>query len=181
MVSSIKYQVSSKNTGFTLIEILVYAGLFVIIGVVASTFFIQISNLAETGRRSREALDNANRAMDVMSFEARHATAIYTPTSVFSTNPGQLSLETTQYLPADEDTTYVDFYIDDGVLYEKKEGVATAAVTSQKVKVTNLGFTNLSASGSKDVQINLTVEYKDAFFGPKTPISLTSTASLRSY
>lgn len=168
--------------GFTLIEILIYAALFVIVGVVASSFFIQISDLAETSRRSRESLDNARRVMGVINQEIKHATSVYTPTSTLGTNPGQLSLETTRDLPTDENTTYVDFYVDDERIYIKRESQAASLVTSEKVKVTQFTFTRLAGSdGNEAVQINLTIEYIDAVLGPKTPINLVSTTSLRSY
>src|SRR3972149_4778283 len=125
-----------RNSGFTLIELLVYAAVFVIIGIVASSFFIQISNLAETSRRSRESLDNARSAMSIITQEIKHATTVYTPTSVFGSNPGQLSLETTRDLPADEETTYVDFYVDDEGIYIKRESNQAQLLTSEKINVT---------------------------------------------
>ena len=165
-----------------MIELLIYAALFVIIGIVASSFFIQISNLAETSRRSRESLDNARSAMSVITQEIRHATTVYTPTSTFGSSPGQLSLETTRDLPADEDTTYVDFYVDDEGIYIKRESQGAQLITSEKIDVTELQFIYLSGStGEPAVQISLTVEYADQILGPKTPVSLESTASLRSY
>ena len=171
-----------RNSGFTLIELLIYAALFVIIGAAASSFFIQVSNLAETSRRSREALDNARTAMSVITQEIKHATTVYTPASTFGGSPGQLSLETTRDLPADEDTTYVDFYVDDEGIYIKRESQGAQLITSEKIDVTQLQFIYLDGStGEPAVQISLTVEYADQILGPKTPVSLESTASLRSY
>ena len=184
LVSSIKYQVSKvkhDRQGFTLIEVLVYSTIFVIIGVVVSSYFIQIVNVTEVSRRSRESNDNAQRAMSVITQEIRHATAVYTSTSVFTTNPGQLSLETPRDLPTDENTTYVDFYLDDEGIYLKREGQVEELITSEKVKVTNFTFTHLTGGVDSSVQVNLTIEYKDATPGPKTPVTLTQTASLRAY
>lgn len=169
------------QSGFTLIEVLIYATIFVIIGVVISSYFIQIVNVTETSRRARESNDNASRAMNVITQEIKHATAVYTPTSVFGTNPGQLSLETTRDLPAEENTTYVDFYLDDEGIYLKREGQAGELITSEKVKVTTFTFTHLTGGTDTSVQVNLTVEYIDAASGPKTPVTLTQTASLRSF
>jgi type II secretory pathway pseudopilin PulG len=175
-----KYK-KSKESGFTLIELLIYAALFVVIGAVASAFFIQIVNVTETSRRSRESLDNARRAMGVIVQEVKHATNVYTPTSTLGTHPGQLSLETTRDLPTDENTTYVDVYLDDDRIYLKRESQTVELLNSEKVKVTNLVFTHLNGGGNSAVQVNLTVEYSDQFTGPKTPVTLSQTASLRSY
>lgn len=165
--------------GFTLIELLVYAAIFVIIGAVVSSYFIQIINSTEISRRSRESLDNARSVMSTITQEVRHSSAVYTPTSVFGTNPGQLSLETTRDLPTDENTTYVDFYVDDGRVYMKRESQTEELVTSEKVQITDLTFTHLTGGGVSAVQINLTVQYSDAFSGPSTPVTLSQTASLR--
>lgn len=173
----------SKDQGFTLIEVLIYAALLVIVGVAVSSFFIQITNVVETSRRSREALDNARRSMNVIAQEIRHAEAVYTPTSAFApSDPGQLSLETSRDLPADENATYVDFYVDDERIYIKRESQGAQLITSEKVKVTQLTFTHLNgSSGTEAVQINLTIEYADPIRGATTPVSLVSTASPRSY
>jgi type II secretory pathway component PulJ len=170
-----------SKSGFTLIEILIYAALLVIIGGVASAYFIQISNVGETARRSRESLDNARRAMNVITQEIRHAEAVYTPTSVFDTNPGQLSLETNRDSPTDENTTYVDFYLDDSGIYLKRESQTEELITSEKVQVTDFTFVHLTGGSGNSVQVSLTVQYLDTFTGPATPVTLTQTASLRSY
>ena len=186
---SIKYQVSrtNNNKGFTLIEVLIYATIFVIIGVVISSYFIQIVSVTETSRRARESNDNASRAMNVITQEIRHATAVYTPTSEFGTISGQLSLETTRDLPDEENTTYVDFYLDDEGIYVRREdqfhgeNKQPELITSEKVRVTNFTFTHLTGGTDTSIQVNLTVEYIDAASGPKTPVTLTQTASLRSF
>ena len=170
-----------KKKGFTLIEVLIYAALLVVIGIVVSAYFIQITNIAESSRRSRESLDNARRVMNIVTQEIRHAEAVYTPTSVFGTNPGQLSLETIRDLPADENTTYVDFYLDDSGVYVKRENQVEELISSEKVQITNFTFAHLTGGSGNAVQVSLTVQYSDAFTGPLTPVTLTQTASLRSY
>ena len=176
--------VTINSKGFTLIELVIYAALLVVVSVVAISFFIQVVGVTESSRRSREALDNAKRALDVMSQEIKNSKAIYTPTNIFGVHPGQLSLETIRDLPADENSTYVDFYVDDERLYIKKEGQGAELVTSEKVKVTNLVFTLLSpTSSSPEVKIEITVAYADQVSGTSgvASVSLESTAELRSY
>lgn len=168
--------------GFTLIELLIYAVLLVVIGVVAVSFFIQVVNVTETSRRSREALDNARGAMNVIAQEVRHATSVYTPTSVLDATVGQLSLETTRDLPTDETSTYVDFYVDDERLFVKREGQVDQMFTSEKVRVNELRFSLLDDSSEKPaVRMTITVEYADPISGPTNSVTLTSTATLRAY
>ena len=166
--------------GFTLIEILIYTALLVIISVVSVSFFIQVVNVTETSRRSREALDNAKGALETINQEIRHADSIYTPTSVLDSASGQLSLETLRDLPTDEESTYVDIYLDSQRLYLKREGVIDQLITSEKVKVTKLQFGLLADTSSKPaVQVTLTVEYYDQAAGPSNSVTLTSTSTLR--
>ena len=171
-----------SGRAFTLIELLIYGLFLVIISVVAVSFFIQVVNVTETSRRSRESLENARRALDVISQEVRHAKSVYDPTSTLDTNPGQLSLETTRDLPPDEETTYVDFYVDDDRLYVKREGQDEQLITSEKVKVNELTFSLLADASEKPaVQVRITVEYVDPIRGPSNAVTLVSTATLRSY
>ncbi len=98
-----------KQKGFTMIEVLVYVTLLAIISLVVLLFINQLLGVNETTRRTRESLDNARRALETITQEIRHADSIYTPTSTFGSNPGQLSLATVRDLPSDENLTYVDF------------------------------------------------------------------------
>ena len=173
--------------GFTLIELLIYTVILVVISLVSVSFFIQVVNVTETSRRSREALDNAKGALETITQEIRHADSIYTPTSKLDTslpNFGQLSLETSRDIPNDEESTYVDIYVDNERLYLRREGagVTDQLITSEKVRVTNLQFGLLSDASSKPaVQITLTVEYFDQAAGPSNSVTLTSTSTLRSF
>lgn len=171
---------SKANKGFTLVEVLVYSVSLTIISAVIVTFTIQILGVYETSRRIRESTDNARRALDTISQEIRHATKLYETTSFLDSHPGQLSLETTRDLPPGESSTYVDFYLDNGALYMKREDQPDLMVTSDKVRVTNLVFTNLKGPTSRPaIRTKITVEYKDPTTGPKTPVTMTTTAGLR--
>ena len=54
--------------------------------------------------------------MDIMVREIKEAKSVYTPT----TNSSQLSLETINYLPVDEENTYIDFFLCGSSLCLKK-------------------------------------------------------------
>jgi len=144
---------------FTLIEILVYIGVF-------SVIIVTI-------------LDNTRRIMGIMSHEIKEARSIYVPT----TTSNQVSLETIKYLPEGEITTYVDFYLCNDRLCFKKESQDSIFLTSESVEVSNLVFTRVVSGGNPSLQIDLTVDYKNPNNRPEyqSSVSLTSTASLRSY
>ena len=168
--------------GFTLIEILSYVAVLTIIVLAVSSFLLWATRLNVKTRAVRETLDNARRAMEIITGEIKEAESIYTPTSVFGSNPGQLSLETKKYLPAGETDSYVDFYVCDDKLCRKEEGQNPVALTSDRVRVSNLVFNYIATtSTSPSVQINLKLDYNFPTEKPEyqASINITSTASLR--
>lgn len=177
----IAFASAKANKGFTLPEVLIYSALLAIVSLVIIVFINQLLGVNETARRARESTDNARRVIDTIAQEIRHAESVYTPTSTFGSSPGQLSLETLRDVPADEESTYVDFYVDNEQLFIKRESQATQLLTSEKVRVTNLTFTNLTGATTwPAIRISVTVEYRDPIGGPKNQVTMTSTAVLRS-
>ncbi len=170
-----------NGRGFTLIEITVYVSILALVSLVIVVFVNQLLGVNETTRRTRESLDNARRVLDTIAQEIRHADSVYTPTSSFGVNPGQLGLETSRDVPTDENTTFVDFYVDNNGVYIKRESQAAQLLTSEKVKVTDLTFTNLNGATSRPaIRLSVTVEYNSPISGPKNTVTLKSTAVLRS-
>ncbi|HSX57966.1 MAG TPA: prepilin-type N-terminal cleavage/methylation domain-containing protein [Candidatus Saccharimonadales bacterium] len=169
-----------KNKGFTLIEVLVYVTILGITSLVIILFINQLFGVMETSRRIREATDNARRSIDTIAQEIRHAKTVYTPTSVFGGTAGQLSLETARDLPTDHDTTFVDFYLDNGQLFLKREGQAAQRITGEKIKVTALTFQNYNGTTSwPAIQTTITLQYRDPINGPKNSVTLTTSTVLR--
>lgn len=174
-------KINLNSKGFTLTEVLIYSAILAIVSLVILVFINQLLGVNETTRRAREATDNARRSLDTISQEIRHADSVYGNTSSFGSNPGQLSLETTRDVPAEEASTYVDFYVDNEQLFMKRESQIEQRITSEKVKVTNLTFTNLAGSTTwPAVRVAITVEYRDPISGPKNQVTMMTTAILRS-
>ena len=177
----------SNQKSFTLIEMLVYIAVLAIITVAVSSFFLWFIHSNTKARAMRETLDNARRAVEMMTYEIKEAKSIYTPT----TTSTQLSLESTKHLPEGEKTTYIDFYLCGTQLCFKREPVSSIAtsskplaLTSDQVEVKNLVFSQIATiSTNPSVQINLKIDYKNPADRPEyqASVNLTSTASLRSY
>jgi type II secretory pathway pseudopilin PulG len=170
---------TKSGAGFTLIEVLVYIGLLSIILVAIFSFLTQSVHLSGKAKVMRETLDNARRAMEIMVYEIKEARTIYDPTSTST----QLSLETLHYLPGGEATTYVDFYLCGSQLCLKKEFQDPIILTSDKVEVDSLVFTQVVTGQIPSVQIELKIDYKNVSSRPEyqASVNLKSTASLRSY
>ena len=155
-------------------EILVYIAVLAVIFLAVSSFLTWSIKVGAKARAIREVTDNARRAMEIITYEIREAKSIYTPTSTST----QLSLETNHYLPSGETSTYIDFYLcgqGNHTLCLKKESEDPIALTSDRVKVSNLEFLQI-ATTTPSIQINLKIDYQD-----QASINLTSSASLRSY
>ncbi|MBI2450377.1 MAG: prepilin-type N-terminal cleavage/methylation domain-containing protein [Candidatus Nealsonbacteria bacterium] len=159
--------------GFTLMEILIYVSVLAIIFLAVYSFLDWAVKLSAKAGAIREVTDNARRAMEIMTHEIRSAKSVYEPTSGAS----QLSLETGNYLPNGETSSYIDFYLcgqASSTICFKKESQNPIAITSDKVNVTGFKFIQLSTT-TPSIQISLSLDYKQA------SINSTSSASLRPY
>ena len=169
--------------GFTLVEVLVYISILVIVVVVISAFLIWAIKTNAKAQVMRETLDNSRRAMEIMVYEIKEAENIYNPTTAFDSHPGQLSLITKKHLPTGESLTYIDFYVFDDRLCLKKESQDPICLTSDRVEVKNLVFSQIITNQIPSVQIDLQVDYKDTTGRAEyqASVNLRSVASLRSY
>lgn len=173
-----------QQAGFTLVTTLVYAALLALVAAALSRVAVSFIQAKTQSQLSGEVIDNAQRALAVVTAEIQQASGVYTPTSVLGTSPGQLSLATTLNLPADETITYVDFYVDDEHLYVKREGAAAALLTSARVKVSSLQFTHVNpTSEHQAIRITATfaADVPDSSLQTQTSLPVSSTVSLRAY
>ena len=166
------------SAGFTLSELLAYIAVLSIVMLTVSSLLLWIIRTSTKAKATREVLDNSRRLMEVITHEIKEANSIYTPTSLFSTSLGQLSLETAKYLPAGEVTTFIDFYLCDTRLCLKKEELDPVAITSEQVEIVSLEFSQVATSS---IQINLQLNYKTERVEYQSSLNTTSTISLRSY
>lgn len=168
-----------KSKGFTLIELIVYVAVFAILMTTITLLAIAFIENTAKNRIKKEVVSGAYSAMNSIIYEIKRANNIYTPTSIFNSNVGQLSLETSQGLPPGEEITYLDFYVDsDNKLYIKREGQNPQILISENLKVTNLEFEHLDST-IDSVRINLTVEYDATVSEYQYSYGLSSSASLR--
>ncbi|MDD5145481.1 MAG: type II secretion system protein [Candidatus Pacebacteria bacterium] len=145
-----------NKKGFTLIELLVYIGIFSILAAGIFSFVIWVVQSNHKTMVSREVLDNARRAMEIITYQIRESENVYSSTSVFEISPGQLSLKTKKYLPSGEEESYIDFYICENKLCLKEEEQAPIPFTSDRVKIDKLIFNKV---GENSIQIYLKVDY----------------------
>lgn len=174
--------INSKKSGFTLTEILVYSAMVVLIMVAIITFGLSAIRAGVKIKTNTEVIENARRAIEVVSYEIKKSKSVYAPTSVFGSSPGQLSLEQSADLSSGEASGFVDFFKCQESLCLRRESSNPVLLTSDKVRIANLVFKQLLNSESMpSVQIVLKVESAVASALPQfsSAIEITTTVNLR--
>lgn len=167
-----------EEKSFTLIEVLFYVGVFVVLISIITLFAVTMIRSINKNHIKKEVAQGAYTVISSIIYEIENADSIYTPTSVFNSHPGQLSLRTTQKLPQGEQWTYVDFYSDNNRFYVKRESQWPQLLTSENLRIIDLRFQCLSDS-SKTVRIFLTVDYNTLDPEYQYSYSLISSATIR--
>lgn len=163
----------SMNKGFTLVEIIIYLAILslVLLLIASVVFYFYNTNKQTTG--DREALENARRVLQEITYEINGAKSIYTPTTTSS----QLSLQTERYLPAGETDGYIDFFVCGTRICLKKESQSAIFFTSDTVQVDSLVFNQIASNFNTSIKATITLHYKNS----TQSVTVTSTASLRNY
>jgi len=143
------------NKGFTLVEIIVYIFVVAVILIGVTYYAIDVISAQTKARSYQEVQQNARFALKRMIQEIRAADDLNEGSSVFDTNPGTLSLA---HQDTAKDPTVFD--VSAGRLRITQGTNGPYYLTSDKVTVTDLTFTNLSVSErTKNIKITLTIEH----------------------
>lgn len=162
--------------GFTLIELIIYAGIVAMILVVAVTFAWQIVQGNIKLGALREVEQNANFAMEKITRAIRNSSKIVQPN-----DPGENSswLELNMQ---DAAKTPTRFEISEEKITMKEGNGSPMELTTDLVKVTNLKFTNLAYEDTPGtVRIKMTIEYLNPSGRPEygAEVNLENTVNIR--
>ena len=172
------------NKGFTLIEMLIYIVTLVLIVGTVTTILLWMVRASNQVHVRNEVVENVERGLGLITNEIREAQSMYTPTM---TSPSQLSLETLKNPPAGETSTYVDFFLCGTPLPRrlcvKREGQAPQAITSEKIEIQSLEFTQVQTGTASSIHIAVEASYINPGgrfdFGATQKVQ--ATVSLRAY
>ncbi|MFZ5559202.1 MAG: hypothetical protein ACOZAL_00150 [Patescibacteria group bacterium] len=164
--------------GFTLIELVIYVSIFIILIISITLFALTFIEANTKSKIKKDISSAAYSIIKSISYEVKRADDIYVPTSIFNSPLGQLSLMTSQQIPSGEKIGYIDFYLDNGKVYLKREGQNPQILISENFKVTKLEFDHLPSSPDS-VRINLTIEYDTSAPKYRFSYSLNSLANIR--
>ena len=138
--------------GLTLIETLIYIS---IIGIMIQgfiTFTLSITGINSKTYVIQEVQANTRIALDSISQKIRTSDDIITPSEGNSTS--------TLILDMPDANPNLSFIIIDGIL-NIAVGTTTTPITSNRVNISNLIFTNLTMVGGKDnIKIEITANYR---------------------
>ena len=139
-----------KRNGFTLIETLIYIGIFSVVAVSLTGILWNTLSVNSNQQAANEVDENLRYVLSVLDEKVRSSTAIDSAAS------STLVLKNSSYA----NTT---FSVADGVLYLKEGSASPVAVTSNKVKVDALTFTKIDMTGAKGgVAINIVLSYNSS-------------------
>ena len=162
----------------SLVEIIVYVGLLGVLAVMVSNSLIQIAGAYQRARGEREVLANARIALMTLAASAEAAQEIYAPTSKFNDDAGQISFVTAAGAMPGHETAYLDFWLDNGVIFSRSEGGATSAVTAASARIKKMRFERI-VQGYRREAVKMTVQADSANARFPASVTLDATAALR--
>lgn len=142
-----------RQTGFTLIELLLYVTLLGITVVAASVLWVVLNQQRVKAQVVREVEDQGVMAMQIISQTVRNSSAINTPSVGNSGASLSVTVPTASLSPT-------VFSLSSGVLSITEGANPSVNLTSSKVSVSSLTFSNLSRPSTPGVvRIQFTVSY----------------------
>lgn len=163
-----------NNSGISLIEILIYVALLGALSVFVTNSLIQIAGTYGRVRAEREVLAGARTVLDAVAKSTAAAEEVYTSTSRFNSDTGQLSLVTVLGATPGHTTAYVDFWVDGGRALSRAEGGSPTTLTVASVRVVKFRFERLVQGLGREA-IKATVQVDSA--NPRFPASVTLNAT----
>lgn len=166
--------------GFTLYEILIYLAIFSVLSVLVVGLVVQVLTSGLRSARAREVVSSVTVAFDTLMHEAKSAREIYISTSNFGAANSQLSLETPLDPPSGEAFTFVDFYVDNGRLFMKRESESERALTGERIMVDHFRVMRLSpVPAAESVRIGISAHHRASRGDEDDSFAATTTVALR--
>ena len=133
---------------------LIYIALLVMIFMVVLKTLLSFSSTYRTIAANRIIEASAITSLERMTRDIRNATSIDAVNSTFGSNPGILSLITTQ----NGVSTTTKFYVSSNTIQVDVNGTNIGPLTTSRVSVTSLIFTQLTGSTTNAVKIDMTLQ-----------------------
>lgn len=175
-----------NSSGFSLVEMIVYVGIFSVIMVIIVQLSLQVQFAGSRTRLSTEIKENASQAMQLMVASVREGSSLNEGGSIFDQHPGRLVIDGAPGFIFETYTKQVQL-ADTPVTIRKLQAIQGGSspldITSDHVDVTNFQIKNMSHGGQPGtVQITLEVSSINPQNDPnyEQELELKTTAALRS-
>lgn len=145
----------SKVEGFSLVEMLIYLSILVLMLAVIMSTIVSIIRSDRIIKVSRSIEDSATVSIERLTRETRQAKNINVGLSILDSNPGNLVLEGTD---ASGNPRTVEFYLSEGRLLLKENGVDAGALTETDARISNLIFRLFTGPNAKGIKTEMTIE-----------------------
>lgn len=136
----------------TTIEMAVYSGLLAVISVFLIQSILTLTTIYRKVQAERDVVGTVRTVMETLSREIQGARSVYRATSATTT---QLSLETPLNAAAPEETTFTDFYLDNGRLYVKRENLGVSALSPESVQISQFKAERITAGSVESIKITV--------------------------
>lgn len=161
---------TKKQSGYSLIELLVYVALFAVVLIIFVQGAIELLNTYAQYSANRIVRNTSLELFERVGHELRDAQTINVSSSVFTTHPGTLAYITNE----DEMNMNSSIILDNGSLLLYEESNLVGPLTPEEIEVSDFVLYHLNNTSSEMVVIevtlsttkrNVTVEksYRDAF------------------
>lgn len=138
----------NNTKGFTLIETLVYLGLFVMLIIFIIDSILAVSTSYKNVKELRAIESSVMISMDRMISEIRNAVSIDSANSTFNSNPGQLSLI--------NGTSSKRFYVSNNRIMINEDGLV-GPLTGSDISIVSLVFRSIATTTASAVKIELSL------------------------
>jgi type II secretory pathway pseudopilin PulG len=160
-----------------LVETVLYVAIVGAVAVAFVTFGLTVSDSRAKADALAEVQANGRLALELIAREVRAASDVNLGASTFDLDPGVLSLAT---VDGATNPTVIDLDQDDGRLRLRAGAGAPVFVTSARVRVSRLVFTNLTGGSARPhVRIELTVDSLASTPAARASAAFTTAASVR--
>lgn len=139
-----KKQHNKNNKGFSLVEAIIYIAIFTIVLGALITFMLNINSSRLHSQTMLEVKGQGADLLRLITTTIKNSTAINSPGTGISS--GVLSLAS-----GDNNKNPTVFSEDGEALYITEGANSALALTNNKVRITNLSFTNVSKTNTKGV------------------------------
>ncbi len=151
-----KFKIINNDSGFTLVEILIYISIFSLMVTGLASLTLLINQSMSVAQNRIEVDSQYVGAIKIMSQTIRDSKGINSPS--VGAQSDSLSLKT-----IDSSKNPTVFFVDEGVLYISEGLGSPTPLTNNRVLVADLGFYNLSRPNTHGlIQIDMTVNQFDS-------------------